>query len=463
VKGLRRPPLDACDTEADDCVFAVSADWDAAQIMLRALPAGAAGGASLVPVPGVELVFDRASGRLSQLVADVADQSGAAEPSGALVAFVRTMFGDAAAAELRQALHLAVPHVTLRAAPDTAGALAALSQLARLCAARITSPMLSSPLWAVEAARLARQAAGPTPGRQRCDGAYRAVIDLLTAGPPPICIVPAGRPPAGPVWDAEPRRSKRWPDGWLDPALAPVGVFRHGLSPESDLIVRDTGTTLVIEAMLAGPTDVYALGRCRVRLVDSDARRVVATARFRSRGQRARAALPVSAGLSAPGPYWIEVVDDERRPVQGTRLRRVRRALRWADAALRAETRPAGLAPGLTAGQWVELAARAWDQCRTDWEAAGDADRAYLAAARRAALAGEAASAQPLPAPPSSWSARLACHDVHPVPPFLAEEGGHPIFPPPLGRFLDHHDDPPVVTGRAGPEQRRQDTRGGCE
>ena len=462
MKGLRRPPLDTCGTEADDCVFAVSADWDAAQIMLRALPAGAAGGASLVPVPGVELVFDRASGRLSQLVADVADQSGAAEPSGALVAFVRTMFGDAAAAELRQALHLAVPHVTLRAAPDTAGALAALSQLARLCAARLTSPMPSSPLWAVEAARLARQAAGPTPGRQHCDGAYRAVIDLLTAGRPPICIVPAGRPPAGRVWDAEPQRSRRWPDGWLDPALAPVGVFRHGLSPESDLIVRDTGTTLVIEAMLAGPTDVYALGRCRVRLVDSDARRVVATARFRSRGQRARAALTVSAGLSAPGPHWIEVVDDERRPVQGTRLRRVRRALRWADAALRAETRPAGLGPGLTAGQWAS------------WRPAPGTS-AVPTGKRPATPIGPTSR----PRAGRRWQARQPARSRCPrrrrrgprdspaamctrVP--LPRGGrGYPIFPPPLGRFLDHHDDPPVVTGRAGPEQRRQDTRGGWE
>jgi len=440
VKAPRRPPLDACDTEADR-VFTVSVDWDAAQIMLRALPTGAGGGASLVPVPGVELVFDRASGRLSQLLVGVADRGGVTEPSGAAISYVRTIFGDAAAAGLRQIPYLAVPHVMLRAAPDTA---AALSRLSRLHAARLTSPVQSSPLWAVEAARLTRQAAGPTPGTQHCGGAWRAVIDMLMADPPP----------AGPVQDAEPRRSGRWTDGWLDPALAPAGVFRHGLSPESDLIVRDAGATLVVEAMLADPADVRAFGRCRVRLVDSGARRVVATARFRSRGQCARAALQVPAGLSAAAPYWIEVVDDERRPVQGTRLRRVRRALRWADAALRAETCPAGLAPWLTAGQWAELAVRAWDQCRADWEAAGDADRAYLAAAHRAVLAGEATSAQPLPAPPSSWSARLAHRDVHPAPPFLAEESGRPLCPP-LGGFLDHHDNPPVVTGRATSDEVR--------
>jgi hypothetical protein len=69
-------------------------------------------------------------------------------------------------------------------------------------------------------------------------------------------------------------------------------------------------------------------------------------------------------------------------------LRRVRRALRWADAALRAESRPHGLAAELTNVQWARLAALAWDRCRADWEAAGDPVRAALAAARGGAAAG---------------------------------------------------------------------------
>jgi hypothetical protein len=87
--------------------------------------------------------------------------------------------------------------------------------------------------------------------------------------------------------------------------------------------------------------------------------------------------LPAPAALDA---LWVEVVDDERRPVRGTRLRHMRRALRWADAALRAASRPAGLAPGLTDEQWAWLAALAWDRCHSDWTAAGDAGRAALAA-----------------------------------------------------------------------------------
>jgi hypothetical protein len=79
---------------------------------------------------------------------------------------------------------------------------------------------------------------------------------------------------------------------------------------------------------------------------------------------------------------WVEVVGDERRPADGILLRRVRRALRWADAALRAQSRPHGLATELTDEQWGRLAALAWDRCRAGWEAADDPVRAALAATR---------------------------------------------------------------------------------
>jgi hypothetical protein len=72
----------------------------------------------------------------------------------------------------------------------------------------------------------------------------------------------------------------------------------------------------------------------------------------------------------------------------------MRRALRWADAALRAESRPNGLAPELSNEQWTRLAGLAWDRCRAEWEAAGDPGRAALAAARGTAprgLPGDAA------------------------------------------------------------------------
>ena len=44
---------------------------------------------------------------------------------------------------------------------------------------------------------------------------------------------------------------------------------------------------------------------------------------------------------------WIEVVQDKLCPVRSAKGHRIRRALRWADTALRAERAPAGLAPQL--------------------------------------------------------------------------------------------------------------------
>ena len=80
---------------------------------------------------------------------------------------------------------------------------------------------------------------------------------------------------------------------------------------------------------------------------------------------------------------------------------RIRRALRWADAALRAERRRC-LARTSARGDWAALAAVAWEQCRRDWEAAAEPDRASLAAQRQAALDTQT------PQPPSGGPAYLA-------------------------------------------------------
>ena len=117
---------------------------------------------------------------------------------------------------------------------------------------------------------------------------------------------------------------------------------------------------------------------------------------------------------------WVEVVDDEQRPVRSERLRRMRRALRWADAALRAEQRPRGLAPQFTGQDWTALAAMAWERCSYDWEDTGDTDRAFLAARRLASLT----HAARVPEAPSAWTADLADRPPLQEPAFLAEAIG---------------------------------------
>lgn len=205
----------------------------------------------------------------------------------------------------------------------------------------------------------------------------------------------------------------------LDPGLVPEGLFQPGLSPHSDLFIRREGGAdrIVVAALLAPGTECSALGRCQARLVDPAVRRVLSHASFARAGSRARAELPLPFPLDELRQSWIEVVEGEDRPVRSAKGHQIRRALRWADAALRAERGPAGLAPQASGEDWAALAAVAWERCRGDWESGGDTDRAFLAARRLAAIDPRTC----LPAAPSTTAARLASRAPLPGPTYLAE------------------------------------------
>lgn len=411
--------------------FAVSVDRDAAQITLRGRPTGAGGGASLTPAPGVELVFDRVGGWLSCVIVE-ASEPGAVAAAERTVVYIASVFGAGMARAVREAPSGEIPRLALQARP---GMIGVLSRLARLDAARATSPVPGSPLWAAEAEDLAWQA--DLPGRS---GERRTSVIIpnglgSTIPAEVLAQCPAVGEP-GPFARREPfagagrAHGGRRLDGGLDLGLVPDGVFRPGLWPGSDLGVRayrDGAPLIEVEAMVLADAAPEALAGCRARVVDASARRVLATAAFRvsaplraDAALRAWAELPAPAGLRAlagSGAAWVEVVGDERRPVHGTRLRRMRRALRWADAALRAESRPNGLAPELSDEQWTCLARLAWDRCRADWEAAGDPGLAALAAARGTALRGALGDA-----PRSASLRRLpGSAAVRRARPFLAE------------------------------------------
>ena len=66
---------------------------------------------------------------------------------------------------------------------------------------------------------------------------------------------------------------------------------------------------------------------------------------------------------------------------------------------------------------WAALAAAAWERCRRDWEAAGDGDRAYLAARRQAAFDPRAC----VPPAPSVTAADIAGQAPIDGPAYLAE------------------------------------------
>ena len=387
--------------------FAVAVDLAAAQVTVRGPATGAGGGAYLAPAPGVTLVFDRVGGWLSGMTVALSPV-GCALPDNA-VAWIAEMFGTATAAAVRDASPVERRPLALR---GRTRALRAASRLARLDAARVTSPVPASPLWDAEAADLARRAClalhRPIPSLADRSASGRAdrpsaVSADLGASPPATvrCLLALGHPWPGAGGRPAPENDGPGVHSFLDPGLVPPGIFRFGLWPDVDLVPqagpRSSPLIMVEAALLPGAT-AEGLAGCRARLVDAAGRRVLAAAPLNVCGAsqaaaggragpapRAWAALPVTAEVCAlirSGVIWAEIVGDERRPADGARLRHVRRALRWADAALRAESCPDGLAAGLADAQWASLAALAWDRCRADWEAAGRPVRAGLAATR---------------------------------------------------------------------------------
>ena len=421
--------------------------------------AGAAGSAALVPVPGLELAFDRVDGQLTAVVADLAGAGELAVEDEITVdervaAVLTRLFGaEAPALMLNVATAPGGESRGARLRSPEPGLTGALSRMARLQAARVTSPLPpGSPWWAAETAALAeraglpelalgeaRQALVPLLGRLQGGGTPRLPAEAVTAvrtvaatgaaiepgtasrllsaleshagagqaGPPSpvgdvaaeVAAAGAGPgPAAGPQWT-------------LDPALLGAGgPFRPGLSPHSDLVVhqardRAGDCRLTVEVQLARPAEAGALSRYLVRVVDPEVGRVLAQAPLgdvpgRSPGWK-RAELSVSSPRGAE--TWIEMAAVKTQSVRGLRGYRSRRALRWADAALRAERAPRGLAPTATAGDWAALAAVAWDRSARDWAAAGDETRAGLARQRRDAL-----GCRPSATPPADGPACLA-------------------------------------------------------
>jgi len=399
-----------------------SIERETGQVILDGLSAGVAGEAPLIPVPGLDLAFDRADGRLVRVAVDLVDTAGMDGP---------IVDGTQAAAMLSKLFGAHAPTIINNPAgapallpdPELTGM---LSSLARLDAARATSPVPpGSPWWAAEAAELAERAGLPARARTEAHcalakllgqldsknktielprAAARAALAVaaLTAADEPAAAarlrqaiggLPKVPPPlsefdvAAEAESLEKDRVRLGGLQWmLDPGLVPGGVFRPGLSPCSDLRVTHEGATgqVVVEAVLAPGTDCGQLGRCLARLVDPDVRRVLAQAAFtKTAPDRVRAELQLPFPLDELPEPWIEIVQDKLWPVRSVKGHRIRRALRWADAALRAERAPVGLAPHSAHEAWAALATTAWERCRRDWEAAGDDDRAGQAARRQ--------------------------------------------------------------------------------
>ncbi len=340
---------------------------DGGQLILEGRPAGLAGEAGLV-LAGADLAFDRSDGHLVRVAAEAGGK--------AATTLMTRLFGVRAARVLDEvaASPAAANASRPRALSPEPVLCAALSSLARLDAVRDTSPVpRRSPWWAAETAVLAEQAGLHDLARAE-SGRLRDSVALHRPCTAEMDV-------AAEVEALEKDSVRQGGLNWvLDPAHVPAGLFRPGLSPHSDLLVRpDGGAGLVtVEAVLAEGADAAAVGRCQARLVDPAVRRVLAQADCHLTGSRIRAELPLPFPLDELDEAWIEVAEGPHGPVLSTKAHLIRRALRWADAALRAERAPAGLAPASAAGDWATLAAIAWQRCRRDWAAAGHPARAKV-------------------------------------------------------------------------------------
>lgn len=415
------------------------------QVILEGIPAGVAGEAPLVPVPGLELAFDRADGHLCRAVVEATADDGSFAVGQQADSILTRLFGPGA---------LAAPSGTGAASwkqakvllPDP-GLTAALSSLARLDAARATSPVPpDSPWWAAEAAELAERGGLRARASAEADQAVSKLLaelgslKTLPAEAVRTAIAAAtihaaddvqaaselgaavkklaehspDRAPAGAGFDVAAEVGRLEKDSvrlgglhWmLDPGLVPGRLLRFGLSPHSDLSVQHDGANhqVVIQALLASDAAYETVSRCVARLVDPAVRRVLAQAAFtRAEDSRVTAELELSRPLDEVQDGWIEVVADQYWPVRSAKGHWIRRALRWADTALRAERAPAGLAPYSAPKDWAALAAAAWEHCGRDWEAAGDGCKAALATQRQAAL-----DAKPCAPPPPGDPVYLA-------------------------------------------------------
>ncbi len=399
------------------------------QVVQQYLPTGAAGGAWLHPAQDIELIFDRAAGSLCTLSVSAGTAGGTWELSDPAATFLTTHFGNSAAQLVGRVAGRRRAAGRLKTQIEAGSA---LSALARLRTARATSPVPASPWWDAQEAQLALEAGLEPVARAAAVRAVRALAtielpavterqaaaaqtaadlaraeDAAAASAVRAAVAAAAvqnlddylasRPATG-----EPGRSAgrgsggpgRLRSGWrpqgapvpgldwaLDLTIVPPGMFLPALSARDDLLVAPGAKpgTATVSLRLAPGADPKVLGRCRARLVAPAERRVLSQGSFGRRGSLAVAELAVPRSASEQPGAWIEVVDGERRPVRSVTLRLFKRALRGADAALRAGQEPRGLAPDLTSTQWQALAAAQWRDSGADWLQAGDDIRARLA------------------------------------------------------------------------------------
>jgi hypothetical protein len=197
----------------------------------------------------------------------------------------------------------------------------------------------------------------------------------------------------------------------LDLATLPTGLFRAAEDPNADLELEATGDGVMVTVKLVRGTSLSGDDGFVARLVDASEHRVLAQGALSGSAGLARATLNLTMSREHPDrDLWVEVVRGTNERVEGALWHEERKALRWGQAALRAER--------LRLEGWRLAAAGNWARCGDAWALAEDDERAFLGHWRAFIL--DRKRSQPAPSG-TPWADTLAQIKMDADEPFQSE------------------------------------------
>jgi len=402
------------------------ASWQEAlgSITLTGAPSGPGGTTEVSPTPGLTVMFDACSGGLCGLLIEVKNGPGLSELEPDAETILEGVLGGVGLGSLRDHLDDSGEPVAVTLDGD-AELVGSLARLALALDAQHTDPVdPASPLWDAEQALLSERCGLRTLAKTHAGRAAERLVGLVAFEPQllsgvsrlavrtvaDLCqpVLPEaskiltdaldghgvpGSYSGYPIERAQLRanQAKTHPPIVIDPSLVPPRTFLLAEDPLDDIELSIEHDTVSVRIRLEAWARRSVVEGCVLRQVDRRSRNVLAEAPLVRAGRLARGELRLTR--RPPDGADLEVVAGPDEPVGSTRMASRRRALRFADAALRAQRHPSALHPEWDEARWSELAATFWQQSAAAWRDAGDQTLASQADERAEhSLAGEPAS-----------------------------------------------------------------------
>jgi hypothetical protein len=392
-------------------------DTEMGELILDGVPEGPAGGVDITPTEGLLIGFDAATGMVSTIMVEPLFHAGQLSYQDEQRRLLGSLFPGEVLEELID-LHKGDHH--LRVAPNRA-MLDQLYRLALLETAQAFDPVApESPLWDLEALALAHEAhlveMGHLVARQSLlvatdlfmaypwllgDAKIRSWVPLLSSYGAPVDAEAADElrnlseqtllaeleeefknqlvhRQLEPSVLGEPNQpdTRLITEGALDLTLVANATFVTGTYPTDDLSVSVSESGVLIAAVRLHPYARRSTVESHVlRLVDRQAKEVIASSVLEYHGSTARAAFepPSHPEIS------LEIAQGSNEPVSGSGLYHLRLGYRYGLGALRARRGPATLYPDLRPSHLEREVKNLWLSARTHLSEAGENGRGTLA------------------------------------------------------------------------------------